>query len=71
MNRIKLRKGGKIVRVTENELNKYLTKGYTIVEDNKVIEVQDVPQEPVVEETVEEAPKKRTAKSTTRKRKQD
>lgn len=32
MSEIKVRKGGKIVRVTENELEKYLIKGYTIIE---------------------------------------
>lgn len=29
--RIKVRNGGKIVRVTKNELEKYLTKGYEII----------------------------------------
>lgn len=31
MSEITVRRGGKIVRVTENELEKYITKGYEIV----------------------------------------
>lgn len=38
---IKLKKANKIVRVTENELEKYLTKGYVKIED-KVNEVQKI-----------------------------
>lgn len=50
MNTIKLRNGGKIVRVTENELEKYLTKGYVRVENKKVTEKQEtVSQKPVLD----------------------
>lgn len=31
MSEIRVIKGNKIIRVTENELDKYLTKGYTIM----------------------------------------
>lgn len=51
---IKLRNGGKIVRVTENELDKYLTKGYVIVETNQVPEKQETVSQKPVEKTVEE-----------------
>lgn len=62
MKTVTVRKGGKIVRVSPNELDKYVSKGYVIVEDKKVSEVQEtVPHEPefieeakpVVEDTVE------------------
>lgn len=47
--RIKLRRGGKIVRVTENELAKYITKGYVRVDEIKKAneEQTTVPREPV------------------------
>lgn len=62
MKTVTVRKGGKIVRVSPNELDKYVSKGYVIVEDKKVSGVQEtVPHEPefieeakpVVEDTVE------------------
>lgn len=36
MNRIKVIRGNKIVRVTENELDKYLSKGYVIKDGEKL-----------------------------------
>lgn len=52
---ITVRKGGKIVRVTENELAKYTSKGYVIVADKKATEEQTtVPQEPIIEAEVTE-----------------
>lgn len=66
MERIKVKRGGKIVRVIENELAKYLTKGYVIVEDKKADEVQNtVPQKPIdkpsiKEDTTNNEPKKYT-----------
>lgn len=38
MSEIKVRRGGKIVRVTENELEKYLGKGYVIYEQPVSVE---------------------------------
>jgi hypothetical protein len=43
MKRIKVRKGGKIVRVTENELEKYLGKGYEIQEEKGGAETPPTP----------------------------
>lgn len=52
MSEIKVRKGGKIVRVTENELEKYLIKGYTIIEQGHA----EVLRGPA---TIEDKPKRR------------
>lgn len=51
---ITVRQANRIVRVTENEVAKYVSKGYEIVEDKKADVVQkSVPQTPV-EETIKE-----------------
>ena len=63
---IKIRNGGKIVRVTENELDKYLTKGYVIVETNQASEKQETVSQKPVEKTVEED---KPVKTSTTKRK--
>jgi len=68
MSEITVRRGGKIVRVTENELDKYLTKGYEVYGSKK----EKIPSSPVVEEkaiadedvVIAEKPKKSTAKRT-------
>lgn len=52
MSEIKVRKGGKIVRVTENELEKYLIKGYTIIEQGHA----EILRGPA---TIEDKPKRR------------
>lgn len=71
---IKVHKDNRYVRVTENELDKYLAKGYTIVEDKPVVKQAPQPQpkaeEPkfakvyksVSEEKVAEQPKTRKRK---------
>lgn len=46
MDRIKVIKGNKIVRVTENELEKYLSKGYVI---KNGAELGDINTQPVPE----------------------
>lgn len=59
--RIKVRRGGKVVRVIENELAKYISKGYVIVEDKKVTEKPNkVSQEPIIKTF--DTPKPRTSK---------
>ena len=64
---IKLRKGGKIVRVTENELDKYITKGYTRVDvETKVNVAPSVPREPIDEKI--DAPEEIQPKSRTTRR---
>ena len=70
MERIKVRRGGKIVRVIENELAKYLTKGYVIVEDKKADEVQNtVPQKPIDKPTIEKDTTNNEPKKYTKNRK--
>lgn len=70
MERIKVRRGGKIVRVIENELAKYLSKGYVIVEDKKADEVQEVvPQKPIDKPTIKEDITNNEPKKYTRNRK--
>ena len=65
INRIKVRKGNKIIRASENELAKYLGKGYVIVEEKKA----DVPQKTVVQKPTEEAVEEPKPKKTTRRKK--
>ena len=74
---VTVRKANKVIRVIENELDKYLTKGYTIVAEPAkpqapTVEVKPEPKAhqfakvyrtPVVEKVAEEQPK------TSRKRK--
>lgn len=62
MSSIKVIKGNKIVRVTENELDKYLSKGYTIC-DSKLSEPTTQP----LSEDIKPAP---STSSVRRKRKQ-
>jgi hypothetical protein len=70
MERIKVRRGGKIVRVIENELAKYLSKGYVIVEDKKADEVQNtVPQKPIDKPAIKEDTTNKEPKKYTRNRK--
>jgi len=70
MERIKVRRGGKIVRVIENELAKYLSKGYVIVEDKKADEVQNtVPQKPIDKPAIKEDTTNNEPKKYTRNRK--
>ena len=40
MSTIKVRRGAKIIRTTENELEKYITKGYEIIDGGKGSEVE-------------------------------
>lgn len=47
MSEIKLRKANRIVRVTENELDKYLSTGYEVVPDKKVQPTPTKVEEPV------------------------
>lgn len=69
MSTIKLRNGGKIVRVTENELEKYLTKGYVRVE-TKADDVQKVVhQKPITKEPEEEVKLESKKRNTSYKRK--
>ena len=56
----KVRKGNKIIRVTENELGKYLATGYHIVEKKVSVPQEEVAHEP--ETIVETKPKKTTAR---------
>lgn len=79
MDRIKVIRGNKVVRVTANELNKYLSKGYVIKDGEKLSaeSTQPTPEksgyksnplyktEPVVETKVET--KEDTVKKTQRK----
>ena len=78
MKRIKVIRGNKIVRVTENELAKYLSKGYVIKDGGKLDSesIQPTPKkyEPVKADTlyVEKKPEiksdtKQAKKSTQRK----
>ena len=70
MERIKVRRGGKIVRVIENELAKYLSKGYVIVEDKKADEVQNtVPQKPIDKPAIEKDTTNNEPKKYTKNRK--
>jgi len=58
MSEIKLRKANRIVRVTENELDKYLSVGYVVVPDKKVQPTSTKVEEPVkVEKPVVESQK--------------
>lgn len=68
MGTIKVRKANRIIRVTENELDKYLANGYEIIKQpimqdkqpsNKVVAApaEEKPAEPVVE-----TPKRKTTK---------
>lgn len=69
MSTYKLRNGGKVVRVSENELDKYLTKGYIIVEDKpKVTEKQEtVSQEPISDMVDTQKPRSSRRKSSNKK----
>lgn len=69
MSEIKVKRGGKIVRVTENELEKYLGKGYVIYEQSVSVEPEaprktvsetqpKVEIEPVVAQTTKRRNKK-------------
>lgn len=58
---ITLRKENRIVRVTENELEKYLSKGYKVVS----VEQTEAPRKPEVAEPVKEEPKVEDTPKTT------
>lgn len=48
--RIKVRKANRTVRVTENELDRYLANGYSIVEQKQVSQPKvETPKAPVAE----------------------
>lgn len=66
MNRIKVIRGNKIVRVTENELDKYLSKGYVIKEDGGKLSSESTQPTPKVEKStvVAEEPKADTKQVT-------
>ena len=49
MSEIKVRKANRIMRVTENELDKYLSKGYEVVPVKKVQPQPTKVEKPVVE----------------------
>ena len=70
MNQIKVIRGNKIVRVTENELDKYLSKGYVIKDGEKLdsISIQPTPKkyEPVKAPTLYKEAKKPEIKSDTK-----
>lgn len=66
---ITLKKANKIVRVTENELDKYLFKGYTPIETTQVQQAEPVApivEEKVVEPEVVEVKKPKTTKRSKR-----
>lgn len=58
--RIAVKQANRIVRITENELNKYISKGYTLVEDKAEAVQKSVPQKPIelVEPAKDVIPKK-------------
>lgn len=60
---ITLRKENRIIRVTENELEKYLTKGY-----ERVSVEPETPRKPIEEEPKKEEPEIVTPKRTKRRK---
>ena len=70
MNKIKVIRGNKVVRVTENELDKYLSKGYVIKDgeklDSKSIQPTPKKYEPVKAEKLYKEEKKPEVKSDTK-----
>ena len=60
---ITLRKENRIIRVTENELEKYLTKGY-----ERVSVEPETPRKPIEEEPEKEEPEIVTPKRTKRRK---
>lgn len=65
---ITLRKENRIIRVTENELEKYLTKGYEVVSVEQKQEAPHKPIEEVKEELKKEEPEIVTPKRTKRRK---
>ena len=70
MSTIKVIRGNKVVRVTENELDKYLSKGYVIKDGGKLDSesIQPTPKkyEPVKADTLYKEAKKPEIKSDTK-----